>query len=129
MTPWVTQLRKGLGEFCVLNVLRAGSTYGYQIAKRLAGMEPLALTESTVYPVLSRLKRDGYVEVRTAPSPEGPHRRYFSLTARGQRRVAEMNSYWDHLAGSVAALIAAPGRQGERRCTSAGRSERRSKAI
>ena len=101
MRTWITQLRKGLVELCVLNVLAEGESYGYEIVRRLKAIEELAVTESTVYPVLTRLRTDGYLKVRSAPSPGGPPRRYFSLTALGESRVQGMNDYWHQLNGAI----------------------------
>ena len=104
MRTWITQLRKGLLEFCVLNAISRSETYGYELVQRLKGMEQLAVTESTIYPILSRLRQDGYVKLRDAPSASGPPRRYFSLTRVGRHRVGEMNSYWDGLCEAIAEL-------------------------
>ncbi len=101
MKAWITQLRKGLLEFLVLNVLSAGENYGYQIVQRLKSMEEMAVSESTVYPVLVRLRREGCLKVRVVPSSSGPPRRYFSLTTIGRRRVGMMNEYWSALCKAV----------------------------
>ncbi len=101
MKEWVTQLRRGLLEFCLLNLLRGGESYGYEIVQRLKAIEELAAGESTVYPILTRLREEGYLRVRMAPSPGGPPRRYFSLTRLGESYVREMNDYWDALAAAV----------------------------
>lgn len=101
MKIWVTQLRKGLVEFLLLSVLRREETYGYEIVRRLQTIEELAVTESTVYPVLARLCSEGHLKVRTMPSSDGPPRRYFSLTATGRARLAAMNSYWQSLITSI----------------------------
>ncbi len=106
MRAWITQLRKGLVELGVLNVLAEGEGYGYEIVQRLKAVEALAVTESTVYPVLTRLRKDGYLKVRSAPSPGGPPRRYFSLTALGRSRVREMNDYWRGLNAAIEHLAA-----------------------
>ena len=105
MRTWVTQLRKGLVELSLLNVLRGGESYGYQIVQRLRAMDELAVTESTIYPVLTRLRADGYLRVRTVSSPSGPSRRYFSLTQLGRRRVEAMNAYWRDLVATLGDLI------------------------
>ena len=81
---WVAQLRKGLVELLVLAALRQEELYGYQLLQRLAMLEGLALTESTLYPVLARLSADELVAVRQQPSPSGPPRRYYRLTRAGQ---------------------------------------------
>jgi len=98
---WITQLRKGLMELCILNIMADGENYGYEIVQRLREIEELAVTESTVYPILSRLTKDGLLKVRVAPSPQGPPRRYFSLTVIGRHRLREMNDYWDELSSSL----------------------------
>lgn len=104
MKDWITQLRKGLLEFCVLNLLAHGETYGYDIAQRLKTLVALAVTESTLYPILARLREEGWLAVRTAPSPGGPPRRYFSLTEDGRRHLAQMNAYWAQLQHVISQL-------------------------
>ena len=101
MTTWITQLRKGLMEYGVLLVLRRGESYGYQIVQDLQQFDALAVSESTVYPILGRLHQEKLVRVRDVPSPEGPPRRYFSLTPMGRVRAAEMESYWKTLVQSL----------------------------
>ena len=101
---WVVQLRKGLVELLVLAVLRREEVYGYQLLQRLAELEGLALSESTLYPVLARLAADELVAVRQEPSPSGPPRRYYRLTRAGQRRLEEMLAHWRRMNGSIEAL-------------------------
>ena len=101
---WISQLRKGLVELLVLAALRREEVYGYQLLQRLAGMDGLALTESTLYPVLARLADDKLVAVRQVPSPAGPPRRYYRLTAAGQRRLEEMLAHWRQVNASIDAL-------------------------
>ncbi len=101
MGTWVTQLRKGLMEFCILNLLKHGESYGYEILQSLQAIEELVVTDSTVYPILTRLRKDGYLKVRVTPSGEGPPRRYFSLTVVGQQRLKEMNIYWGNLQAAI----------------------------
>ncbi len=56
MNPWETQLRKGLVELAVLATIARQETYGYRIVEELGKLEGLAFTESTIYPVLTRLR-------------------------------------------------------------------------
>jgi PadR family transcriptional regulator PadR len=93
-------------EFCILNLLKHGESYGYEIVQSLQAIEELVVTESTVYPILSRLRKDGYLQVRVKPSKEGPPRRYFYITAPGRHRVAEMNRYWGSLQTAIDSLVA-----------------------
>ena len=103
---WVSQLRKGLVELLVLAALRREELYGYQLLQLLAGMDGLALTESTLYPVLARLAADALVAVRQEPSPSGPVRRYYRLTRAGEKRLDEMLTHWRGVNGSIERLIA-----------------------
>lgn len=105
--PWVSQMRKGLLEFLVLAVLRRGEAYGYVILRELHAFEGLRLTESTLYLLLARLAKDGLLQARQARSPEGPPRRYYSLTAAGHRRLVSMTAYWKAITRSVDELLAA----------------------
>lgn len=91
---WASQMRKGLIELCVMAALRNGEAYGYQILQRLSRAEALTISESAVYPILARLAAEGMVKVRQAPSPSGPPRRYYRLTALGEARLAEMAEHW-----------------------------------
>jgi PadR family transcriptional regulator, regulatory protein PadR len=102
---WVSQLRKGLVELLVLAALRREELYGYQLLQRLAGMEGLALTESTLYPVLARLAAEEWVAVRQEPSPSGPPRRWYRLTKAGEKRLEEMAAYWRGVNGGIERLI------------------------
>ncbi len=105
MQPWMTQLRKGLVELCVMATLRDGEAYGYQIVERLGRAAGLEITESTVYPLLARLERDGLLLVRTAPSPSGPPRRYYHLTGAGRQRLQDMSRHWHEVQDSVTRLL------------------------
>ena len=105
MASWEAQLRKGLIELAVLAAIARGETYGYRIVEELRALEGLALTESTVYPVLTRLAGEGLLAVRTEPSPAGPTRRYYRLTAGGQQRFRQLSASWTTISSSLSALI------------------------
>lgn len=105
---WITQLRKGLLEYCVLTVLSRGESYGYEIVQALKEMDELAVSESTIYPILARLRDEKFLKVRDVPSDAGPPRRYFALTAMGKVRLEEMNTYWSLLGDALAQLKKSP---------------------
>ena len=105
---WITQLRKGLLEYCVLTVLAGGESYGYEIVAALGKIEQFAVSESTVYPILSRLRQEKYLKLRDVPSPQGPTRRYFSLTAIGRVRLAEMNLHLKQINHAITQLKLTP---------------------
>ncbi len=105
MSSWETQLRKGLAELAVLAAIAREETYGYRIVELLQRQSGLALSESTVYPVLTRLTRDGLLSVRTEPSPAGPMRRYYRLTSAGETRLNELTESFLTVSGSLTSLI------------------------
>ena len=98
---WTTQLRKGLLELCILNVVGRRRVYGYDVVKQLRNVDALVVGEGTIYPILSRLKRDGLVKTSLEESPAGPARKYYELTKRGEQLLAEMNAYWDVLTNRI----------------------------
>ncbi|MCX6878262.1 MAG: PadR family transcriptional regulator [Verrucomicrobia bacterium] len=105
---WITQLRKGLLEYCVLTVLSRGASYGYEIVADLGKIDGLAASESTVYPILARLRQEKFLKLRDVPSAQGPTRRYFSLTAIGKVRLAEMNNHLNRINRAISQLKPPP---------------------
>jgi PadR family transcriptional regulator PadR len=103
---WSTQLRKGLAELCVLAAVeRLGEAYGYQLVQFLTEHDGLTLTESTVYPLLARLAREGHLSVTSTPSPSGPPRRYYRITATGRRSLAAMSQHWTAVVASIQEIV------------------------
>ena len=94
---WSTQLRKGILELCVLNAMRGARLYGYEIVKKLSGIDGLVIGEGTIYPILSRFNREGMVTTSIEESSEGPARKYYQLTGRGEEYLARMNEYWEKI--------------------------------
>ncbi len=101
---WSTQLRKGMLELCILNAIKGTSLYGYDIVRKLRNIEGLVISEGTIYPILSRLKREGFVQTTIKESTEGPPRKYYELTAKGKKILNEMNGYWQDIKTGTDAL-------------------------
>ena len=91
---WTTQLRKGLLQLCVLKAISRKRLYGYDIVRQLRKIEGLVIVEGTIYPILSRLKRDGLVRTKLEESSEGPPRKYYQLTNKGKKLLARINKTW-----------------------------------
>ncbi len=96
---WTNQLRKGVLELCILNDIRNRKMYGYEIVRRLRKVDGLIISEGAIYPILSRLKRQGFVETSIQESAEGPPRKYYKLTQEGEEMVTQMNAYWQAMSG------------------------------
>ena len=101
---WSTQLRKGTLELCVLNALGARRLYGYELVRTLGTIDSLVISEGTVYPILSRLKREGFITSSIEESPDGPARKYYDLTPKGRQQLRRMNDYWKRLQSGVQSL-------------------------
>lgn len=102
----LSQLRRGVLEYCVLSLLsRGGQLYGFDIVRRLADVEALVTSEGTIYPLLSRLRRDGWVTTSWAESASGPPRRYYAITATGRTALGAFTADWDRFRDSVDDLL------------------------
>ena len=86
-TRSLSQLRRGVLEYCVLSLLRDTSLYAFDLVRRLSEADGMVISEGTIYPLLSRLRREGWVSTTWAESVEGPPRRYYALTAAGERAL------------------------------------------
>ncbi len=102
---WATQLRKGMLEFCILNAIRGISRYGFEIVRILRDIEGLVISEGTIYPILSRMKREGFVQTTIKESTEGPPRKCYELTEKGTQMLDRMNAYWRTIQKGSNALI------------------------
>jgi PadR family transcriptional regulator PadR len=98
-----SQLRKGLLEYAVLNIVSARKVYAGDILGKLAKTQ-FATGEGTLYPLLSRLKREQLLKYDWVESEAGPPRKYYSLTAAGKSRLQDLNTYWKELNGTLSAL-------------------------
>jgi PadR family transcriptional regulator, regulatory protein PadR len=89
LTMWERQVRKGLVEFALLAMLAAERLYSPEVVKRSAELG-LRLPAGTVYPVLSRLRKEGLLEASVEESSQGPPRKYYRLTGQGEALLAAM---------------------------------------
>ncbi len=86
-------IRKGLLEFLVLKVIAADRVYVADMLKKLSETG-FATQEGTLYPLLSRMRRDGLVDYEWKESEAGPPRKYYELTASGRAQLDELADYW-----------------------------------
>lgn len=87
------QLRRGLLEFVVLKVISHRKVYAADILKALSPTE-FATGEGTLYPLVSRLRREGLITYEWVESESGPPRKYFSLTDAGESQLKDFEAYW-----------------------------------
>lgn len=101
----LSQLRRGVLEYCVLSLLDEEPLYGFDLVRRLSENEVMVTSEGTVYPLLSRLRRDGWVSTSWAESEAGPPRRYYAVTPDGRRALGVFAADWRRFRDAVDALL------------------------
>ncbi len=87
-----TQLKKGVLEMVVLSRIAHGDTYGYDIYQEISNN--MAISESTIYPILRKLTKEGYCETYLRESSGGPPRKYFKVTKQGKKRLEGLRVDW-----------------------------------
>jgi len=102
---WLSQLRKGSVEHCVLALLRNEERYGFELAKLLVDAGGLIAGEGTIYPLLARLRKNGLVDTTWRESTEGPPRRYYRLTESGQLALTAFIHQWKLFRESIDAIL------------------------
>jgi len=93
-------MRKGVLEYCILAIIAGKEVYASDIIARLKDAE-MIVVEGTLYPLLTRLKNDGLLSYRWEESKSGPPRKYYSLTAKGEELLNELNETWENMVNSV----------------------------
>ncbi|WP_328823437.1 PadR family transcriptional regulator [Metallococcus carri] len=99
-----SQLRRGVLEFCVLGLLKRRDRYGFDLVRELGDLG-LVAGEGTIYPLLSRLRRDRLVESIWQQSESGPPRRYYRLTAEGAARAETFVQLWMPFRDAVDSIL------------------------
>lgn len=93
-------MRKGILEYCILSILSREDCYAPQIISQLKGAE-MIVVEGTLYPILTRLKNQGFLSYRWEESPQGPPRKYYSLTPLGREALTQLDGAWDELINQI----------------------------
>jgi PadR family transcriptional regulator PadR len=98
------QMRKGTLEFCILLIInRSPAIYAPDILKKLREID--MIVEGTIYPLLSRLKRDGVLEYAWEESKSGPPRKLYSLTKDGKASLKHLITTWTSLSSSISSIL------------------------
>lgn len=100
-----SQLNKGTLEGCILKIIGREPSYGYAIVAALREAGFADVTEGTLYPLLLRLERKGMLNAAYQASPNGPSRKYYSLTEQGAQYLAKFEQAWRTTAAAVEAIL------------------------
>ena len=96
-------IRKGLLEFLILKIISADKVYVADMLKLLSTTE-FATQEGTLYPLLSKMRRENLVDYEWRESESGPPRKYYKLTAKGKSQLADLNQYWKLINTTISEL-------------------------
>ena len=104
-TSLVAQMRRGALEYCVLALLAIRQRYGFELVQNLAQVDGMVTSEGTIYPLLSRLRKDGAVETFWLESTAGPPRRYYRITDTGLAALDSFRGEWKRFRTAVDQLM------------------------
>jgi PadR family transcriptional regulator, regulatory protein PadR len=107
---WTEQLRRGGLELAILLAVAPGTRYGLEIIRHLQELTDLVVTEGTIYPILGRLARDGWLEAEWQAAAAHP-RKYYRLTGPGRRRLGAMVEDWRAFSSKIDRLVQAAGQE------------------
>jgi PadR family transcriptional regulator, regulatory protein PadR len=100
------ELMRGAGPVAVLKLLQSGPMYGYELVSAIAQRSDgiLAIGQSTLYPMLYNLESQGFVQAEWRDGETGRRRKYYALTAKGERRLASDTEQWRSLETAMRGL-------------------------
>lgn len=98
-----SQMRKGYLEYCILLIIKSKPAYTSDIIAALKNVK-MIVVEGTLYPLLTRLKNNELLDYRWEESSQGPPRKYYTVTEKGEQFLGELNNAWQELISSVNSL-------------------------
>lgn len=100
-----SQLRKGTLAYCVLALLSRRERYGFELVRTLSAVDGLVTSEGTIYPLLSRLRKDGHVTTTWRDSEAGPPRKYYAITREGLADLGAFRVEWRRFRTAVDSVV------------------------
>lgn len=99
---WVSQIKRGTLEFVIMSLIQNKDRYGYDVIQTLDNYPMLKTKESTIYPLLRRLLKNGYLESYWQNMGEGiPARKYYKITELGISYLNQLNDDWEILVQNI----------------------------
>lgn len=95
-----SQMRKGILEYCILLLLKKEPAYTSDIIQKLQEAK-LIVVEGTLYPLLTRLKNSDLLAYQWIESNQGPPRKYYRLTEKGEQFLIELENSWQELNNTI----------------------------
>jgi PadR family transcriptional regulator PadR len=94
------QMRKGILEFCILEIISRGEVYASDMLEELTAAK-MIVVEGTLYPLLTRLKNAGLLDYTWVESTSGPPRKYYKLTETGTAFLTQLRQTWIEVVASI----------------------------
>ncbi len=101
-------LLQGTLDLLILHALRRGAMHGYAIAQTIhvLSTDVLRVEEGSLYPALYRLELDGAISAEWGLSENNRKAKYYAITKRGQKLIAEQQETWSRLSEAVNRVLA-----------------------
>ena len=100
-----SQLLKGVLDMCLLALIAQKPCYGYEMISKMQEQGLTLVAEGSIYPLLSRLEKNNYIEGYLVSSQQGPKRKYYRILPAGEKQLLIWNNEWHHFTQSVAKVM------------------------
>ena len=114
--PPTSDLLQGTLDLLILRTLASGAMHGWGIAQRIEQLskDALQIGQGSLYPALHRLEYKGLICADWGASENNRKAKFYSITKRGRKQLAEDTAYWQRLAGVMGRVLAMGEGGGER---------------
>jgi transcriptional regulator len=104
-----SDLLQGTLDMLILKIVALGPVHGYGISQRIRQIskEVLQVQQGSLYPALHRLEKRGWLDATWGESENGRQAKFYKLSAKGRKQLAEEESNWNRLAGAVGMILKA----------------------
>jgi PadR family transcriptional regulator PadR len=100
-----TQLLHGVLDMCLMSIIDEEASYGYEMVRKLRSRGLDLASEGSIYPLLSRLQKQGMIEGYLVQSSEGPARKYYRMSRDGQKTLTQWRDDWSGFREAVDAVL------------------------
>ncbi len=90
---------------CLLSIIKEEASYGYEMVSKLRERGLDLASEGSIYPLLSRLQKQGMIEGYLVQSSEGPARKYYRMSEKGRKVLEQWTNEWNVFRTSVDAVL------------------------
>jgi PadR family transcriptional regulator, regulatory protein PadR len=97
------ELKKGSAELLILSLVEARPRHGYEISKLIEARSKgvLKFNVASLYPLLYRLEKRGWIQGRWVEKAGQRRRRYYRLTREGRKVLASQRSTWESFVAAI----------------------------